>query len=53
VFTQSGAAVSVGAPCRSGSGCVAIPEGVAALVTQLRGLDTERLAEPDCSTVFP
>jgi len=51
--SQSGSTFLVGTPCGSGGGCVGIPPGVQALVTLLRALDLERIAEPDCSTVFP
>ncbi len=51
--SQSGATFVVGSPCGSAGSCTPIPAGVQALVDLLRALDAERLAEPDCSTVFP
>lgn len=49
-----GAIVTVGSDCGSvGPACVAIPPGVAALQALLVRLETERLGESDCDTVFP
>jgi len=51
--TQGGHSVVVGIPCSGSITCTPIPAGVQALMDLLRRLDAERLAEPDCSTVFP
>jgi hypothetical protein len=43
----------VGTPCEGDPSCIPIPPGVQALATHLSSLQAARLAEPDCSTVFP
>jgi len=54
IVEDGGAAVAVGSACRpGGSSCTPIPAGVAALRDLLMQLETERLMEPDCTTVFP
>jgi len=54
VMRADGRGFFVGSPCGAPAiDCLVIPRGVQALVDQLRALDQQELAEPDCAMLRP
>jgi hypothetical protein len=48
--TSDGQSFTVGSPCGTDPGCVAIPPGIAALRTLLDRLDAQEAAQSDCTS---
>jgi hypothetical protein len=48
---SDGHSFMVGSDCGGASGCTPIPAGISSLVTMLRNLDTQELAEPGCEAL--